>query len=205
MSHDPIDPLDLPPLRVKCTDTRCDDGLHCFRQKRRKRTDALSGPCRECQADLVDWTRAHSHAPEDRAYLYDSLRRELIRHHFWHLPIDEKARDAALRKGRRAMPDAVVARLKSSVGLSSDKLFRDGIQTKMEGNIIFYAQHATASCCRKCIECWHDIPMDRNLSDDEIAYLTDLALRFIDERMPDLPPDPQKIPRRRKSPSPAKS
>jgi hypothetical protein len=103
------------------------------------------------------------------------------------------------------MPDAVVARLKSSVGLSSDKLFRDGIQTKMEGNIIFYAQHATASCCRTCIECWHGIPKDRNLSDDELAYLTDLALRFIDDRMPDLPPDPQKIPRRRKSPSPAKS
>jgi len=39
--------------------------------------------------------------------------------------------------------------------------------------------------------------MDRNLRDDEIAYLGDLAWRFIEERMPDLPDEPQKVPGRR--------
>ncbi len=34
----------------------------------------------------------------------------------------------------------------------------DGRQTPREGNTIFYAQHATASCCRTCIEYWHGIP-----------------------------------------------
>src|SRR3989454_6847476 len=36
---------------------------------------------------------------------------------------------------------------------------RDGYQTQRErsAEIVHYAQHATAACCRKCIEYWHGI------------------------------------------------
>lgn len=185
----------LPPLKVTCTSTDCEAGLHCFKQKRRKdsRTPP-SGPCRTCGAELVDFERVYQRSPGDVEYTFDALRRECIRHHFWHKDIDEKARKHALRKGRVRLRDALLARLRKYVGPSADHLPYDGRQTPMTGNIVFYAQHATACCCRKCIEYWHDIPMDRNLREDEIAYLGELAWRFITERMPDLPDEPQKVP-----------
>lgn len=34
----------------------------------------------------------------------------------------------------------------------------DGKQTPMKGYPVFTAQHATATCCRDCIEKWHKFP-----------------------------------------------
>ena len=34
----------------------------------------------------------------------------------------------------------------------------DGKQTPMRGHLVFIAQHATATCCRGCIEKWHKFP-----------------------------------------------
>ena len=34
----------------------------------------------------------------------------------------------------------------------------DGKQTPMRGHPVFIAQHATATCCRGCIEKWHKFP-----------------------------------------------
>ncbi|NMC21758.1 MAG: DUF4186 domain-containing protein, partial [Thermogutta sp.] len=45
----------------------------------------------------------------------------------------------------------------------------DGRQTPWQGHPVFVAQHATATCCRKCVERWHAIPRGRRLSQDEIA------------------------------------
>jgi hypothetical protein len=84
-----------------------------------------------------------------------------------------------------------------SVGRASQKLFRDGMQTPLKGNVIYYAQHATASCCRKCIEYWHDIPRDRDLTDSEVEYLSTLVCRYIDERLPALNDHPVRVPRKR--------
>jgi hypothetical protein len=150
---------------------------------------------------LVDFDRVHQRRTDDVGYTFEALRRELIRHHFWHVEIDELARNHALRKGRKAQLPATEARIRSSVGKSSARLPRDGQQTPFTGNVIYYAQHATACCCRKCIEYWHDIPRDRDLTEQEVGYLTDLAWRYIMERMPDLPEERQKVPsRRRKRP-----
>ena len=34
---------------------------------------------------------------------------------------------------------------------------KDGKQTPMKGHPVFVAQHATATCCRKCLQKWHKI------------------------------------------------
>ena len=36
----------------------------------------------------------------------------------------------------------------------------DGKQTPMRGHPVFIAQHATATCCRKCINKWHKFKMN---------------------------------------------
>jgi hypothetical protein len=43
----------------------------------------------------------------------------------------------------------------------------DGRQTPMRGHPVFIAQHATATCCRSCLEKWHAIPAGRPLSYEE--------------------------------------
>jgi hypothetical protein len=47
----------------------------------------------------------------------------------------------------------------------------DGRQTPMRNHPVFVAQHATATCCRGCLEKWHRIGKGRPLSDEEIDYI----------------------------------
>lgn len=48
----------------------------------------------------------------------------------------------------------------------------DGKQTPMRNHPIFIAQHATATCCRGCLQKWHNIPAkDHELSADERDYV----------------------------------
>ncbi|WP_421532401.1 DUF4186 domain-containing protein [Lelliottia amnigena] len=47
----------------------------------------------------------------------------------------------------------------------------DGKQTPMRGHPVFIAQHATATCCRGCLEKWHQIPQGQALDADQQAYV----------------------------------
>jgi hypothetical protein len=55
----------------------------------------------------------------------------------------------------------------------------DGKQTPMRGHPVFIAQHATATCCRSCIQKWHGIKKGRALNDEEIEFIVDLVLGWI--------------------------
>ena len=70
----------------------------------------------------------------------------------------------------------------------------------MEGNALYYAQHATATCCRRCVEEWHAIPRGRPLEVDEVSYLADLVRLYVRERLPYLTEDGEKIPPLRRPP-----
>ena len=47
----------------------------------------------------------------------------------------------------------------------------DGRQTPMRGHPVFIAQHATATCCRGCLNKWHDIAAGRPLAAAEVEYI----------------------------------
>jgi hypothetical protein len=187
--------LALEPLDIKCTASDCHNNLHCFIATKKMVTQNQKGACRSCGTKLVDWGRVHKKDLNDVAYTFRILRIEMIRHHFWHKKIDEKAVNHARRKGNVGIRAAVESRLRRYLRPNNSW---DGRQTPKEGNIIFYAQHATATCCRKCLEEWHAIPLDKELSDEEITYLTDLCVMFINERLPDLTENGEKIPQARK-------
>ena len=112
-------------------------------------TDEQRGKCRYCGADLVDWDRVHVRDFADVAYTFAALQNEMIRHHFFHNEIDEQAVRHAQRKGRTRLKDAARQRLAKYLAPANPA--RDGRQTPFEGNAIFYAQHATATCCRTCL------------------------------------------------------
>jgi len=55
----------------------------------------------------------------------------------------------------------------------------DGKQTPFRGHPVFVAQHATACCCRGCLEKWHKIPQGRELNDDEQTYVCKVLERWL--------------------------
>lgn len=60
---------------------------------------------------------------------------------------------------------------------------KDGKQTPYRGHPVFVAQHATATCCRSCLERWHGIPRGRELTAEEQAYAIDVISRWIETDM----------------------
>jgi Domain of unknown function (DUF4186) len=57
---------------------------------------------------------------------------------------------------------------------------KDGRQTPYRGHPVFVAQHATATCCRTCLERWHAIPKGREMTVAERAYAVDVICRWIE-------------------------
>ncbi len=56
----------------------------------------------------------------------------------------------------------------------------DGKQTPMKKHPIFIAQHATATCCRKCIAKWHGIPKGRELIGEEQGYIITVLEKWLE-------------------------
>ena len=56
----------------------------------------------------------------------------------------------------------------------------DGKQTPMKGHPVFVAQHATATCCRGCIQKWHGIKKGKKLSDHEVQFIVELIMRWVE-------------------------
>ena len=58
----------------------------------------------------------------------------------------------------------------------------DGKQTPMRGHPVFVAQHATACCCRGCLQKWHQIPQGKALTIAEQAYVVVVLEKWLSNR-----------------------
>ena len=56
---------------------------------------------------------------------------------------------------------------------------RDGKQTPMRHHPVFIAQHATATCCRGCLQKWHAIPKGRALEATEKRYILEVIKTWL--------------------------
>lgn len=65
----------------------------------------------------------------------------------------------------------------------SKLLPNDGKQTPMRGHPTFIAQHATATCCRGCIEKWYKIPKTKELSIKEKKFIKALIIEWINKEL----------------------
>ncbi len=59
----------------------------------------------------------------------------------------------------------------------------DGKQTPMRGHPVFVAQHATATCCRGCLEKWHNIKAGQELTEEQQAYVVNVIMEWIKKQM----------------------
>ena len=92
--------------------------------------------------------------------------------------LPDKDRAYARSKGKTTIDRHACELLRSRVGAANP--VKDGKQTPWRGHPVFTAQHATATCCRGCIEKWHHIPRGRELTDEEIRRLADLIMAWIE-------------------------
>jgi len=173
------------------TESRCAQGLHSF--FRTTQFNQAGYPCcRWCGTDCINWSLLHRRDKSMLDAVIAELRKEYWRDSWFRRMIDTKARNHSLRKGKKLLREHAEKHLKSSVGPAMP--YRDGFQTPYKGNVVFYAQHAVAACCRNCIEVWHGIQKGKELADRDIAYLTDLVMKYVDIAMPELKEEGMRVP-----------
>lgn len=106
--------------------------------------------------------------------ILDSLSKSKFRSSF-HL--NKKMKDYVLDNGIDKIEehayDLINKRLKPSY------IENDGKQTPMKGHPVFIAEHATATCCRGCLEKWHHIPKGRELDSKEVDYIVNIIVKWI--------------------------
>jgi hypothetical protein len=56
---------------------------------------------------------------------------------------------------------------------------KDGKQTPWRGHPVFVAQHATATCCRGCLEKWYGITKGLPLNDSEQDYIVHVIMYWL--------------------------
>ena len=66
--------------------------------------------------------------------------------------------------------------------LAPETIINDGKQTPWKGHPTFIAQHATATCCRKCLYKWHRIPPNKELTKEEIDYIVNIIMAWINNQ-----------------------
>lgn len=110
--------------------------------------------------------------------LWERLSRSSFRSRF-HLKEKEKQyiKEKGMEKIRNHAEDFVSQRLAPA------NLPNDGKQTPMRGHPVFIAQHATATCCRGCLQKWHKIRSGRELAPRQQEYIVDVIMQWIDKEM----------------------
>lgn len=102
----------------------------------------------------------------------------ITRHHF-RARFHVRGRDRAIvdLRGMPTVREHAVDIVRRRLAPSSPA--KDGRQTPYRGHPVFVAQHATATCCRTCLERWHGIARGSELTDDEQAYVVEAICRWI--------------------------
>ena len=59
----------------------------------------------------------------------------------------------------------------------------DGRQTPMRGHPVFKAQHATATCCRSCLEKWWNVPRGTEIPPERQSRIVDFLMTWIERKL----------------------
>ena len=65
--------------------------------------------------------------------------------------------------------------------LAPAQIPNDGRQTPMKGHPVFIAQHATACCCRGCLNKWYNVPKNTELSAARQKKIVNLIMAWIEK------------------------
>lgn len=91
--------------------------------------------------------------------------------------LQQKERDYLARKGMSVVLEHAADFIEKRLAPAAPA--NDGKQTPWRNHPVFVAQHATATCCRTCLEKWHAIPKGRVLTDEEKSYVVEVIRRWL--------------------------
>ena len=95
--------------------------------------------------------------------------------------LDDKDIELIQTSGEDKIKDAAYHFVRTRIAPQNPK--NDGKQTPWEGHPVFKAQHATGTCCRKCLKRIHKIPTGRELDEEEIDYVVGVIMDWIDDQV----------------------
>ncbi len=115
---------------------------------------------------------------DDYDYVLSKIKKSSFRSKFF---LSKKDKEYVLQKGidtiKKHTEDFIINRL------AEENPKNDGKQTPMKGHPTFIAQHATATCCRGCLYKWHHIEIGKRLTQEEIQYIVNIIMLWINEQM----------------------
>ena len=157
------------------------------KEENAKVTKADEGNAKVAKADEASEGEVSSVMFSDVASLFLRLSQSRFRSSFY---LNQKNR--AIIADKRMATIREHARQIIAKRLAPAVIPNDGRQTPMRHGTspVFIAQHATACCCRGCLEKWHHIPKGRALTADEQAYVVEVIMRWI-EKFYDISPSLQ--------------
>ena len=91
--------------------------------------------------------------------------------------LSKKDRDYLEQKGMSVIEQHAHDFIKERMAPAYPK--NDGKQTPMRNPPVFNAQHATGTCCRKCLKKWHKIEMGKELTEEQVDYVFEVVMKWI--------------------------
>jgi hypothetical protein len=95
--------------------------------------------------------------------------------------LSQKDQDYIAAQGLETIKEHAFQFINSRVAPDFPK--NDGKQTPMRGHPVFIAQHATATCCRGCIQKWHGIEKGKALNEREVEFIVALIMGWVEEQL----------------------
>ncbi|MBR0137721.1 MAG: DUF4186 domain-containing protein [Erysipelotrichaceae bacterium] len=98
--------------------------------------------------------------------------------------LNQKDRDYIREKGLDVIREH--ARDFVRQNLSAAVIENDGKQTPYRGHPVFKAQHATATCCRGCLNKWYRVEKGVELTEVQQEKIVNLIMAWIIEQLDDV-------------------
>lgn len=95
--------------------------------------------------------------------------------------LDEKEKEYVRKNGMEKIRSHAEEFIRTRISPAVIK--NDGKQTPMRGHPVFKAQHATACCCRKCLNKWYKLPIGMQLTDIQQTKIVNLIMAWIEKQM----------------------
>lgn len=171
-------------FKLRCGMTDCKNNLHSFHTNNSLQKKGIEkGCCIECGSKLVDWERIHKRDISDFGYLKKALKFEMIRNIYWTIKKPSaKMKEDIRNKTSDQLSQMVHNRLKTTLDKTREENDWDGRQTPFDGKLLYWAQHATGTCCRKCLEEWYGIDANAKLTETEYDFLEQVVTNYLLEK-----------------------
>lgn len=95
--------------------------------------------------------------------------------------LKEKDKEYVREKGMETIRSHARDFIKSR--LAPADIPNDGKQTPMRGHPVFIAQHATACCCRGCLNKWYHVKKGVELTEIQQEKIVNLIMAWIENQM----------------------